>query len=64
MKFPFIKRPIFKSKETKWKEKLMKDYEEEKVLKIEAPTPHQENNNNQNNNHAHNHKKKNKHWRN
>lgn len=75
MKFPFIKKPIFKSKEQKWKEKLMKDYEEGKVLKIEKPSiqdnqnrqnnqPNQPNQNNQNNNHAHNQKKKHKHWRN
>lgn len=55
----FLKK-LFKSKEEKWKEKLMKDYEEGKVLKIEKPNPQNQNqNNNQNNNknkHHHNHK--------
>lgn len=72
MKFPF-KLPRFKSKKRKWKEKLMKDYEEGKVLKVETPNPHQDNNNNQNNkdnhnnqnnNHAHNQKNRHKKWRN
>ena len=40
-----FKKPLFKSKEQKWKEKLMKDYKEGKVLKIEKPN---QNNNNEN----------------
>jgi len=36
MKFKFLKN-LFKSKEEKHREKLLKDYEEGKFLKIEKP---------------------------